>query len=655
MKRLVLCLLVVVNALQGFSKGIDIEEAKLVSEIFLKVSSKTALTLDEAVVFQSDEVPLTYVVNFKPEGWVIVSADDRAPAILGYSNKGQFDTKEVESLPFYFWFKGYADQISDLISSKAPEIADPSWSEIKTSTYTKSVEPVEPLIQALWNQGSGWNAYCPADTEGPGGHAYAGCVAVAMAQCMSVYQHPTQGYSSHSYNHQTYGTQYANFGETTYDWANMENEGASDAAALLIYHLGVSVNMGYAADGSGAVSSKVPGAIKSYFDYSNSAQFISKSDYTDDEWEDILIDQLSKGHPIYYSGDGGDGQAGHAFNIDGVNSNGAFHFNFGWSGSYNGYYFVTTITPGSHDFTYGQDAVINFMPRDNAPQDISLSNNSVEEGMPAGTVIGEITVTDETPEDTFTFEIYGPTDFKGPQLTVPFTEQDGNLVTTEVLDYDNTNRYEVVIKVTDKTNLSFEKNVFVNVDENSAPTNISIDNLEIEDKISLGAYVAKFTTTDQDADDTFTYTFEENSDNQLSRDNGKFTISNDSLFTNYDFTNYSENECHLYIKSEDKKGESITKEFTLTVNKTTGISSFENIAEISIYPNPVSNYLNISFQEDNNKTIKIFDLVGNMKSIYHENGQQVEIDFSGFNSGLYFVSIELENGQKSTYKILKKD
>lgn len=658
MKRLVLGLLVVASTLQGFSKEINIEEAKLVSESFFKATSKADLIVEEAVVFQSNKVPLTYVVNFKPEGWALVSADDRAPAILGYSSKGHFDTKEVKSLPFYFWFKGYADQISALILSNTPEIVHPSWTEIKTSKYTKTVEAVEPLIQVLWNQGAGWNKFCPADVNGPGGHAYAGCVAVAMAQCMSVYQHPTQGYSSHSYNHETYGTQYANFGETTYDWANMENEGATDAVALLLYHLGVSVNMGYAADGSGAMSSSVPGAIKSYFDYSNSAQFISRADYpTEGEWEGILIDQLSKGHPIYYSGDGGDGEAGHAFNIDGVNSNGAFHFNFGWSGSYNGYYFVTSIAPGSYNFTFNQDAVINFMPRDNTPQDISLSNSTVEEGMPTGTVVGKIIVTDETPDDTFTYDISGPIGFDGEQVSVPFAEQEGNLVTTQALDYNYISRYEIIIKATDKTGLSVEKNVFVNIDPNSAPTNINIINSAIYDTTTIGSYIAKLSTVDKDEGDTFTYTFENNENSDLSKDNNKFTISNDSLYSNYDFNNYSNTECNIYIKSKDKKGESVAKVFTLTINKTTGLVYSNLESDIQLYPNPTTDYITISGATENNyiKSIYLYNTVGNLCKVIDVNEKEINIDLSDYHSGVYFMKIKLMNGAHKTIKVIKKN
>jgi len=654
MKRLILALFSVVTVLQGFSKGIDIDEAKMVAEKFFETSGKSALTVDEAVVFQSNNEPLTYVINFKPEGWAIVSADDRAPAILGFSNTGYFDTKEIKNLPFYSWFKGYANEISSLISSKAPEVPHSSWSDIKTSKYTKAVDPVEPLIEVEWNQGAGWNEYCPADQDGPGGHAYAGCVAVAMAQCMSVYQHPTQGYGSHSYNHDTYGNQYANFGETTYEWDKMDNQGATDAVALLLYHLGVSVNMGYAADGSGAFSRSVPGAIKSYFDYSNSAEYISRSDYTDEgEWESLLIDQLSEGHPIYYSGDAGDGEAGHAFNIDGVNSNGAFHFNFGWSGSYNGYYFVTNIKPGSSDFTSNQEAVINFKPRDHAPQDITLSNNTVEEGMPPGTVVGEIIVIDETPEDTFTFEVSGPFGF------VPFTEQNGNLVTTEVLDYNSQTRYEVQIKATDKTNLSVEKNLFVNVDANSAPTNISISKNKFNDTVSIGTLIGVLNTIDSDPADTFTYVFDVHENPEIGKDNDKFIISNDSLFTNYDFTDYPDEECSLYIQSSDKLDETVSKEIILSVNQTgTHTSTTENITEntLNLFPNPVTDYFQVvSGTTERVKTIKVFDINGIVKDIYPVvNNRNITIDLRNYASGIYLVHVELFSGYQKTFKVLKR-
>lgn len=656
MKRLVFSLLMVVFVLQGFSKGIDTKQAKVVAEDFLSTRSKTALTADEAVVFQSKEVALTYVINFQPEGWAIVSADDRAPAILGYSNKGHFDTEEVKNLPFYFWFQIYADQITALISSKAPENVHPSWSNIKNSTYSKAIPDIEPIIEVNWNQSAGWNEYCPVDKDGPGGHAYAGCVAVAMAQCMSVYQHPTQGYGSSSYSDETYGYQSVNYGEATYEWSKMNNNSATDATALLLYHLGVSVKMGYGADGSGAFSRNVPSAIKNYFDYSNSAVMISRSDYTDEEWENILIEQLSSGQPIYYAGDAGDNEAGHAFNIDGVNPSGQFHFNFGWSGSYNGYYYVTGITPGSNDFTSNQEAIINFIPRNHAPQDISVLNKTVEEGMPIGTIVGRIVVSDETPEDTFIYEVSTPIGVSG---LVPFTEQDGNLVTTEVLDYSENNRYEIKIKATDKTNLSIEKNFFIKVDSNAAPTNITITQNAFNDTISKGSFVGVLKTADQDEDETFTYVFKQHDENsEIGKDNNKFVLLNDTICTNYDFSGADEGECSLYIQSSDKLGETVSKEIVLTIAHIS-MSTSDNVTtlddKLKVFPNPVTDYLYVvSSTSAYITSVHIYDITGMLKDNYQLNEKNTSIDFMGYATGIYLVNISLDNGTQQTVKILKK-
>ena len=58
----------------------------------------------------------------------------------------------------------------------------------------------------------------------------------------------------------------ANFGSTHYDWANMPvsyesyNDAQTNAVAVLMRHLGVSVEMYYDAESSGARQTLVPGA-----------------------------------------------------------------------------------------------------------------------------------------------------------------------------------------------------------------------------------------------------------------------------------------------------------------------------------------------------------------------------------------------------------
>jgi hypothetical protein len=463
MKRLIVVFTVLFLCLNLYSEEVSLKTAKEYADKFMSVKANKTVNSSEICVFQKEKIAYTYLVNYKPEGWAILSADDRASAIIAYSEVGVFDTAGIKNLPFFFWFKSYENQMKSIISSKKTEV-HPSWADKEYYTRTKSTKSVDPLINVTWNQGSGFNASCPADVNGPGGHAYAGCVAVAMAQCMSVYKHPTTGSGSHSYNESDYGTQYVDFSNAEYKWDSMGISGANKYVALLLYHLGVSVNMNYGYDGSGAFSSGVPSAIKTYFDYTSKAKHVSKSDYSDTEWHDLLVGELENGRPVYYAGD--DGSSGHAFNIDGVSSSDLFHLNWGWSGNYNGYYSLNSLSPGSNNFSTNQEAVVSFAPRDPKPYDITLSNNTIKENLPVNYLVGTLTASDDTPDDIHTFEVIAPDDIFGNPGTIPFAIDSNKLVTTEILKYSTKTSYEIIVKVTDKTGYTYEKSFIIFVSKN---------------------------------------------------------------------------------------------------------------------------------------------------------------------------------------------
>jgi len=65
----------------------------------------------------------------------------------------------------------------------------------------------------------------------------------------------------------------------------------------------------------------------------------SKSDFTYAQWVDKITNNIDNKIPLYYDGFGSSG--GHAFNLDGYQGSDHFHFNWGWGGAYNGYYYFT--------------------------------------------------------------------------------------------------------------------------------------------------------------------------------------------------------------------------------------------------------------------------------------------------------------------------
>ncbi len=306
-------------------------------------------------------------------GFVIVASDDRAYPILGYSLESPA-TAEIGA-NIRFWLGQYEQEIAFLASQDGaadPIVAD-AWKRLLAGEWSdpKSATSVSPILTTTWNQSPYYNNLCPSGTP-------AGCTAIAMAQVMKYWNYPPQGTGSHSYNHSTYGSLSADFGATTYNWANMPNSLTSSstsaqktAVATLCYHVGVSVNMDYGPSGSGAPivgSNSVQTALPQYFGYKPTTVGIYKSQFTNTAWVDTLKSEISAGRPVVYAGF--DNSAGHAFVFDGYNSSSQFHVNWGWGGAYNGYFSIGALNPGgggtgsntSNTFNLSNQAVIGIQP-----------------------------------------------------------------------------------------------------------------------------------------------------------------------------------------------------------------------------------------------------------------------------------------------------
>ncbi len=361
-------------AMPVFAEHVDLETARKVATIFLnnngaKVAQLTDLT-------KSAGFPNLYIFTAE-QGFVVMSADDCVKPILGYSLTGTF---VAEGMPenLRWWLQGYNDHIQDAVYSKVkatPDIAK-QWNDLTAGKGNALVADVvvEPMTQTKWDQPYPYNMYCP-------GGSVTGCVATAMAQVMKYWNYPAQGIGSHDYNYGTYGVISANFGNTQYDWTNMPNtysssstETQKNAVATLMYHCGVSVEMLYAHNKSGSTIQRSSYSLKTYFNYS--ASYIEKKSFNDTKWIDTLKYELNNSRPMLYGGSGTGG--GHAFVCDGYNSDNYFHFNWGWSGSSNGY-FTVTLGEQCHNYPNEQNAVIGIAPLTSNTLPLVLSINQIEQ------------------------------------------------------------------------------------------------------------------------------------------------------------------------------------------------------------------------------------------------------------------------------------
>lgn len=385
MKKLTITIaLTTLLSLSVFAHPVDVKTAQKVATTFLNNNGAKAAQLTDlskAAGFQN-----LYIFTAE-QGFVVMAADDCVQPILGYSLDG-FILDEDMPDNVRGWLQGYDDEIQFAIDNQMRATAETAkqWKDLTEGNTKagKATTVVPALLQTQWNQNGGYysgtyvtlfNNLCPLKGNT---RTVTGCVATAMAQIMKYWNQPAHGIGSHSYtwNNQTLSADFAN---TNYDWAHMTNtygknstETEKLAVATLMYHCGVSVNMNYntaESGGSSASTDAVAEALKTYFNYSPDIEYRSKDIYTNDVWTKMVKDELDAGRPLQYRGSTGSG-GGHSFVCDGYDSNNKFHFNWGWAGSYDGYFSLDNLNTGANtqtgagngDYTNDQAAIFGIQP-----------------------------------------------------------------------------------------------------------------------------------------------------------------------------------------------------------------------------------------------------------------------------------------------------
>ena len=329
-------------------------------------------------VRQNTLAPSYYIFNVgQGEGYVIAAADDRVPAVLGYSNRGQIDP---ENMPENMkeWLQGYNDQLVYL--NNHPEVS--------VARRTVTGEAISPMLDArysegpiAWDQNEPFNNFCPLDGSS---HSLVGCVATAMAQLMYYWKYPAAttdtipGYTTTKRKIQMPDIPAG----TTIDWDNMlprytgyETDAQKNAVANLMLLCGTSVKMDYTFDNSAASTGLAASALRDYFDYDEATNYIQRVDFREGEWNQKVYDELKAGRPVLYRGQSSAG--GHAFIVDGYGGDDYFHINWGWSGQSNDYFLLSILDSNNNSgsgasksadgYSFGQGAIFGVQPNTGKP------------------------------------------------------------------------------------------------------------------------------------------------------------------------------------------------------------------------------------------------------------------------------------------------
>lgn len=307
-----------------------------------------------------------------------------------------------------------------------------------------------------------------------------------------------------------------------------------------------------------------------------------------------------------------------SFSINGATLKTTQSFNYETK---NKYTIKVRATSGTN--TVDQDIIINVTDVAEAPTDLTISNSSINENRPSGSIVGTLTAVDEDKDSSYTYAI------TTQEVAGKFVVEGNQLKTAAIFDYEQKPSYKVTVKATDTVNASFNytKEFTININDlPEAPTAINISSNTIDENKVIGTVVGNITVIDQDINDVSTITIVPDFGDATA-----FTVDGNSLKSAAIFDFETKNSYSIKLKATDKTGLSIEKIFNIGINNVndapTDIFLLNNtITEFS----PVSTKISDLVAIDPENSQMSFELVSN-----YRNNDKFEIRQEGGKWCLY--------------------
>ena len=399
------------------AKSVTVDQAKAIAMQFgqaqptLKAGAQANMKLGYAAMNMKGQSDY-YVFNRDGnQGFVIVAGDDLSTPILGYSDKGSFDFNEAPEA-LQLMLNEYQNKLEWL--RQHPDAQAPML------TYDLQPYGVYPICgEVHWHQFPPYNNNAPRSSQAltSNSRCYAGCVPVAFSTIMKGLRYPSRGFGEFGYDYVLDGqdmTAFAKFNDYTYNYSKMktgygEYQSAPEAAEL-VYEVGVAFHTIYSGSSSDALLRNVFRGIIAFFDFNSNIQYVQKSSYQYNEqaWYDMMYNEIDNGRPIYYMGrrtidnEGHTCDVGHAFVLDGYDSNGKVHINWGFQPEeYNTYFDWELLSPRNNydydpyasGFNAQQAAIIGLCPDTTGIGGVVVKNvNLGAEAMPADDIRATIDI-----------------------------------------------------------------------------------------------------------------------------------------------------------------------------------------------------------------------------------------------------------------------
>ncbi len=411
----------------AFSAIVDSETAKQVAQSMVAnhvanhgnwgTGTQPSISNSEPVYYNGEKIAYNFTVQ--PSGQLLIAGSDLLSPVLLYSTSSNFTpdlAKTQGSLEswiipeiynIFVELEGQTQGMKsvDIRGYSNSKVAN-AWKVLASGLTSKTrmlnkFAAAGPVLTTTWSQSPYYNRYCPTLS---GELTIVGCVATAWSQLLNYWEWPDQGEGSQTYYWENGGKRLSETFDTVYDWDNMPDQldGQSsntqiNAVAKLCYDVGIAAEMNYGVDGSGS-NAYAHEYLPRFFKYKDTAEYHDRSNYTSTEWMELIKPEFDASTPRPVAFSIFDNYGGHEVIIDGYQEGltDKVHINFGWDGSYNGYYDITQNFQASYNWLGDYQQIVikiepdkqeSDSPWDNLPNHfytfIKLTDESVELTLPS--------------------------------------------------------------------------------------------------------------------------------------------------------------------------------------------------------------------------------------------------------------------------------
>ena len=378
---------------KAYSQGISKENALVAATNFVQTHAPQ-MRVNDATTLMDNAVQLAWIINCRPQGFVIISNSFDLPPVLAFSAEGNFGDGDIWETLTPILLHDFAIRLQYIVSDKIGiEKNRKSWDEILNLPKQNpdfqqwppaGWSPTGGWLFTNWTQSAPYNGLCPMNPQ-THQRSVAGCPATAMAQILNFhhtinntrfsdaddYYHSfgsgnqfwidddweTRGFPSWSKLNEYLDT-------LDYHYTNEIPLNNTDKAAIT-YACGVAARQVYSPSVSGTYG--IDQAYDAFVRFGFSDAILMYPN--DTSLNTHLAQNVMNALPAHLGLVDPGVTVGHNVVVDGYSSDGFYHFNFGWGGSANGWYTMPpTNIPYNLTVIEGIVLDVNFS---NAPVGIS--------------------------------------------------------------------------------------------------------------------------------------------------------------------------------------------------------------------------------------------------------------------------------------------